>query len=145
MKPSFFFFSRSLYFNKRNEGLAHIIYAYLYLQQKQKFKLSSLIKQQFSTAVRSTAHLELKFCLIYNHNNLLVKTCCVPSKIYYHQISFGSSYLGLLLSSHGSLSQGEDHLLHKFIAALHRGVIFFQNKTGTLLKFCSSIFRLSDS
>lgn len=72
---------------------------YIYIYNKNK--TSSCIRQ-FSTAVRSIAHLELKLHPIYNHNSLLIKASFVPAKIHYHQVSCGSSYLGLLLSGHGS-------------------------------------------
>lgn len=98
----------------------------MYIYPYNKNRNSSCMRQQFSTALRSTAHLELKLCPIYNQNSLLKNVSFVPTKIYYHHGSFGSTCLGLLLSGHGSLSQG-DHLLHKFRTALNRGIIFFQN------------------
>lgn len=119
---TFFFFFQFLVFLQKKWRIGTYMYIYPY----NKNRNSSCMRQQFSTALRSTAHLELRLCPIYNQNSLLKNVSFVPTKIYYHHGSFGSTCLGLLLSGHGSLSQG-DHLFHKFRTALNRGIIFFQN------------------
>lgn len=126
--------------------MAHIIHVYLYLQPKQKFKLSSCIRQQFSTAVRSTAHLELKLCPIYNHKNLLLRTCFVPTKktiiIRYLLVLLilGCSWAAMVLCHKENITytRGPEQLYTEMS-------FFSQNKIGIVLKLCSSIFRLADS